>query len=76
MPGEWQLRTVEGAHPKLHVEAVIARVVRWLLVIVGALSVARRTREGAGRIKAPAAGCEGSRIIGETAPGETLPERA
>ncbi len=28
---------VEGAHPKLHVEKVIARVVRWLLVIVGAL---------------------------------------
>ena len=30
---------VEGAHPKLHVEEVISRVVRWLLVIVGALSV-------------------------------------
>ncbi len=29
---------VEGAHPKLHVEAMISRVVRWLLVIVGSLS--------------------------------------
>jgi H+-transporting ATPase len=28
---------VESAHPKLHVEQVISRVVRWLLVIVGAL---------------------------------------
>jgi plasma-membrane proton-efflux P-type ATPase len=28
---------VQGAHPKLHVEQVIARVVRWLLVIVGVL---------------------------------------
>ena len=34
-------RTTElviGAHPKLHVEEVISRVVRWLLIIVGALS--------------------------------------
>jgi H+-transporting ATPase len=29
---------VEGAHPKLHVEEVTSRIVRWLLVIVGALS--------------------------------------
>jgi plasma-membrane proton-efflux P-type ATPase len=28
---------VQGAHPKLHVEAVISRIVRWLLIIVGAL---------------------------------------
>ena len=28
---------VESAHPKLHVEEVTSRVVRWLLVIVGAL---------------------------------------
>jgi plasma-membrane proton-efflux P-type ATPase len=28
---------VESAHPKLHVEEVIARVVRWLFVIVGTL---------------------------------------
>ncbi|WP_292936583.1 plasma-membrane proton-efflux P-type ATPase [Noviherbaspirillum sp.] len=28
---------VAGAHPKLHVEEVVARVVRWLLVIVGIL---------------------------------------
>ncbi len=28
---------VESAHPKLHVEEVIARVVKWLLVIVGVL---------------------------------------
>ena len=28
---------VESAHPKLHVEAVTSRVVRWLLLIVGAL---------------------------------------
>ena len=28
---------VQGAHPKLHVEKVIARVVRWLLIIVGVL---------------------------------------
>jgi plasma-membrane proton-efflux P-type ATPase len=28
---------VEGAHPKLHVEVVISRIVRWLLFIVGAL---------------------------------------
>ena len=28
---------VEGAHPKLHVEEVISRVVRWLFVIVGTL---------------------------------------
>ena len=27
-----------GAHPKLHIEEVTARVVRWLLVIVGTLS--------------------------------------
>jgi magnesium-transporting ATPase (P-type) len=30
---------VESAHPKLHVEGVIARVVRWLFVIVGAAVV-------------------------------------
>ena len=30
-------RLVETAHPKLHVEEVIARVVRWMLVIVGVL---------------------------------------
>ena len=30
---------VEGAHPKLHVEEVTSRVVRWLLVIVGTLVV-------------------------------------
>ncbi len=29
---------VEGAHPKLHVQEVISRVVRWLLIIVGSLS--------------------------------------
>ena len=29
---------VQGARPKLHVEAVISRVVRWLLVIVGGLA--------------------------------------
>jgi len=29
---------VEGARPKLHVEEVTSRVVRWLLIIVGALS--------------------------------------
>ena len=29
---------VEGAHPKLHVEEVTSRIVRWLLVIVGSLS--------------------------------------
>lgn len=28
---------VASAHPKLHVEEVVARVVRWLLIIVGAL---------------------------------------
>ena len=28
---------VEGAHPKLHVEEVTSRVVRWLLLIVGIL---------------------------------------
>jgi plasma-membrane proton-efflux P-type ATPase len=28
---------VEGAHPKLHVEAVIRRVVKWLFAIVGTL---------------------------------------
>ncbi len=28
---------VQGAHPKLQIEAVVAKVVRWLLVIVGAL---------------------------------------
>jgi P-type E1-E2 ATPase len=28
---------VQGARPKLHIEAVVAKVVRWLLVIVGAL---------------------------------------
>ena len=28
---------VEGAHPKLHVEEVTSRVVKWLLVIVGAM---------------------------------------
>ncbi|HTR49504.1 MAG TPA: HAD-IC family P-type ATPase, partial [Kofleriaceae bacterium] len=31
---------VSTASPKLHVEAVIARVVRWLLIIVGAMVVA------------------------------------
>lgn len=30
-------RLVESAHPKLHVEEVIARVVKWLFVIVGVL---------------------------------------
>jgi H+-transporting ATPase len=30
---------VEGAHPKLHVEEVTSRVVRWLLVIVGTLVI-------------------------------------
>jgi H+-transporting ATPase len=30
---------VEGAHPKLHVEEVTSRIVRWLLLIVGSLSV-------------------------------------
>ena len=30
-------RLVQEAQPKLHIEAVVARVVRWLLVIVGAL---------------------------------------
>ncbi len=30
---------VEDAHPKLHVEEVTARIVKWLLVIVGALMV-------------------------------------
>jgi H+-transporting ATPase len=29
---------VEGAHPKLHVEEVTSRIVRWLLIIVGSLS--------------------------------------
>jgi H+-transporting ATPase len=29
---------VEGAHPKLHVEEVTSRIVRWLLMIVGTLS--------------------------------------
>jgi H+-transporting ATPase len=29
---------VEGAHPKLHIEAVTGKVVRWLLIIVGTLS--------------------------------------
>ncbi|MGD0523836.1 MAG: plasma-membrane proton-efflux P-type ATPase [Polyangiaceae bacterium] len=29
---------VEGAHPKLHVEEVTSRIVRWLLLIVGSLS--------------------------------------
>jgi H+-transporting ATPase len=29
---------VEGAHPKLHVEEVTSRIVRWLLMIVGSLS--------------------------------------
>jgi magnesium-transporting ATPase (P-type) len=29
---------VEGAHPKLHVEQVTSRIVRWLLMIVGSLS--------------------------------------
>ena len=28
---------VQSAHPKLHIEAVVAKVVRWLFVIVGAL---------------------------------------
>src|SRR5579862_7586404 len=28
---------VQEAHPKLHIEAVVAKVVRWLFVIVGAL---------------------------------------
>src|SRR5207342_2493902 len=28
---------VQQARPKLHIEAVVAKVVRWLLVIVGAL---------------------------------------
>jgi len=28
---------VEGAHPKLHVEEVTSRVVKWLLVIIGAM---------------------------------------
>jgi H+-transporting ATPase len=28
---------VQAAHPKLHIEAVVAKVVRWLFVIVGAL---------------------------------------
>ncbi len=28
---------VEEAHPKLHIEAVVAKVVRWLFVVVGAL---------------------------------------
>ena len=28
---------VQQARPKLHIEAVVARVVRWLFVIVGAL---------------------------------------
>jgi plasma-membrane proton-efflux P-type ATPase len=30
---------VESAHPKLHVEEVVSRLVRWLLLIVGALVV-------------------------------------
>jgi H+-transporting ATPase len=30
---------VEGAHPKLHVEEVTSRIVRWLLMIVGSLSL-------------------------------------
>ncbi len=30
---------VEGAHPKLHVEEVTSRIVRWLLLIVGTLVV-------------------------------------
>ena len=29
---------VEGAHPKLHVEEVTSRIVRWLLIIVGSLA--------------------------------------
>jgi plasma-membrane proton-efflux P-type ATPase len=29
---------VEGAHPKLHVEEVTSRIVRWLLMIVGSLA--------------------------------------
>jgi plasma-membrane proton-efflux P-type ATPase len=29
---------VEGAHPKLHVEEVTSRIVKWLLMIVGSLS--------------------------------------
>ncbi len=29
---------VEGAHPKLHVEEVTSRIVRWLLLIVGSLA--------------------------------------
>jgi plasma-membrane proton-efflux P-type ATPase len=29
---------VEGAHPKLHIEEVTSRIVRWLLVIVGSLA--------------------------------------
>ena len=28
---------VQAAHPKLHIEAVVAKVVRWLFVIVGAM---------------------------------------
>ncbi len=43
---------VEGAHPKLHVEEVTSRVVRWLLVIVGTL-VGGDVRDGA-RPGAPA----------------------
>jgi P-type E1-E2 ATPase len=31
---------VQEARPKLHIEAVVAKVVRWLFVIVGALPVA------------------------------------
>jgi plasma-membrane proton-efflux P-type ATPase len=30
---------VQGAHPKLHVEEVTTRIVRWLFIIVGTLSI-------------------------------------
>ena len=31
------MELVQQAHPKLHIEAVVGKVVRWLFVIVGAL---------------------------------------